>query len=263
MIPRRRRTVYAWDRLLAGGGGPVPPSYTPNSVAFDGSAAYLSDSSFGLADNALGRIALRTRIDGGDGSAKYWLANSINRLLLFRHSSGGVADSRIWLQLLNASATKAYYIKTSAQYLASGSWISIYAAWNTNAAAGAKSGCLVVNGVNQTEVFADTDTAFSVGYAAHGGSGATTAWGFAASTAGANKFPMSEAGVYFDVGVAYEDPLTGYARFFNSNGTRKNDWTGIGSPVLLLNNAAATVGNNAGSGGNMTINGTPTDTTGG
>lgn len=68
------------------------------------------------------------------------------------------------VDLLDSTGASLFSYQTAAAY-STATWLNILSSWNTNAAAGAKTGQLYINDVSDASVNSDTAAAFNIGYA--------------------------------------------------------------------------------------------------
>lgn len=221
-----------------------------NAVDFDGSNDGLSRGAgfTGAADSRTGIISFWFRLDGGDGSEQ----------AIFRSSDGGVniyrnTTNRFHI-FLGGGGT--FEFRTTNTYTASATWRHFLASWSTNAAAGAKTSHLYIDGSSDKTVVSDGSAAFDIDYT-------KADWGVGFNPgAGTNKFDGCLAEVYCAFGQfldfsnsANRDKFRSAAgKPLSSLGTDGSTPTGS-APTVYLNNPAPSFQTNKGTGGNLTVTG--------
>lgn len=215
--------------------------YTASATTFDG-ATYMTRGTdlSGLSDGQKGTISLWIKYNGGNGSYQRILYRNGAFVVLDRTSG-----DKFMLQCYDSGSVKRLDLTSVNTWNSTSGWIHLFVSWDM-ATAGARH--LWVNGVDETAV-----TTFSVGstLAYSGGSN----WGFGATDTGSTKCNacISEPWVSF---TSYWEPSANITKWRTAGGkpTGNNVIDGV-TPILYLPNLYGTFQNNAGTGGNFTVNG--------
>lgn len=226
-----------------------------NAVSYNGTNAYLSRASdfTGDADSSQGVLSIWIRLDAVPGT-NFIFSNEAETMVLNNQASGKlrfrVTDS--------AAASKSLTFDANTGYTTQGTWRNILASWNTNFSAGNKLKQIYINGSSDLGTVTDASTAFTIDYTRAG-------WAVAARFDDpTNLFQGSIAEMFFAPGHYLDFSVSANRDIFYNSATGKPANVGnlpaaAGfSPILYLTNPASTVNVNSGTGGNMTINGTPT-----
>ncbi len=227
-----------------------------NALAFNGSGFLFNSGLSNLPDSYVSSISFWFRLDGGDGT---------NMRFIW---PGGVVITRTSANKINAlvantSGSTMLSGTTVNTYTASSIWHSLCFSCNTNFSAGNKLFNLIIDGASDVASVSD---------------------GLAADKIGNNTFYSSAVGIAIGndgIGVKYSGSLAesyvnaaSYIDFSNSANVQLFR-SSLGQPVFLgyngsiptgsapciyINGASSSAGNNAGTGGNLTITPTITDT---
>jgi hypothetical protein len=237
--------------FAVGGAGRV------NAVDYNGSTDYLSRASAlaGAPDTGVGIISVWFRVDGGDGTDR--------PIITFIASGSSPAvrvvlafDNFLRFSFIDVAKGGFYDFTFTSTVLASSSWNHALCNYNHNATSGSRTAQLYLNGVSGVSVGADSGPAFTADYATSG---------ITASIAreGSAYYNGALAELYFAPGQSLDLSMSANREKFNSGnrpvflGLDGSLPTGT-APAIYLPNPAATVNVNAGTGGNFTINGSPT-----
>ncbi len=236
--------------LLGGGFG----GYTTNAVDFNGSADYLSKAAdlTGNADGSRGILSVWFRLDGGNGADMAFMHNTGDKVQVDRNSS-----NKLSIYFGDAGGTASFRMDSSTSYTSGATWRHLLASWDLNYSAGNKLKHLYVNDVSDLGTVSDSSAAFNADYT-------RTSWTIGRYTdASLWFFNGCIAEFYFAPNQFLDFSNSANRRKFIS-ATGKPVYPGAtGSlptgtaPLIYLPNPAATVGTNAGTGGNFTINGSP------
>ena len=238
--------------LMSYGGG-----YAANSVDYVAATPdYLSKVTdfTGNADSRTGILSAWVRLDGGNGSTLEMLGSLANTFNSFRNNA-----NLFHFQVTDTGGVTTFVYKTVNTYTSGATWLNVLSSWDTNAGAGAKVAHLYINDTSDVTVTSDTGAAFDIDYTV-----ATWAVGTNANALGVNSnFDGCMAELYFAPGQYLDFSSSSNRRKFISAtgkpvslGTDGSTPTGV-APILYLPGVAASVNVNAGTGGNMTINGSP------
>lgn len=229
-------------------------AFQANAVDYNGSSDYLLRASdyAGIADSRQGILSFWMRIDGGDGTQMFPFSNYSQTCRIVRETSNDFT-----MLISSAGGASAVFRQSSGGSLtASASWRHALLSWDTNFSAGNKLLHFYIDGVDVGTSITDSHAAFDVDYT-------VGAWSVAATTDPLYPFNGALAEMYFAPGQYLDFSQQANRELFRSPAGKP---VGLGSdgslptgtaPILYLPNPAATVGNNAGTGGNLTINGSP------
>lgn len=224
-----------------------------NAVDFDGTNDYLTRGAglTGATNSSQGILSMWLRLDGSNGAALSIIRTAGSEMSVTKGS-----DNVFRVLVNDAAGAKSFQIPTATAYTAGATWLHLLYSWDTNFSAGNKIAHLYVNGVNDKGTVTDADTAFDCDYT----------WtdmriGAAIVPSPVQKFDGCMSEFYFAPGqfLDFSDP-SNRLKFRKSNG-KPQDLGSDGStptgtaPKVYLKNAAASFGNNSGTGGNFTITG--------
>ncbi len=237
-----------------GGGAAAAAPYTANAVDFNGSNQYceiLTDFA-GAVDSSTGIFSAWLRFDGGNGSTQSIHVNGPVSTYVRK------ATTNLFAVALTSDGGLGFFFGSVTAYTSGATWYHLLISWNTNFTAGNKIGQLYVNDVDDYALGNDNDAAFTVNYT-------PGAWGVAArSTAHSTLLNGCLSDLYFAPGQYLDFSNSANRRKFISATGKPVSLGADGStptgtaPILYLPNAFGTVNVNAGTGGNMTLGGTPT-----
>lgn len=238
---------------LVGFGGLAGEEGKPNvnAVDFDGASDYLSRASdlTGDADSSQGILSVWMRLDSAP-STPFIIGNDSAYFSLH------MLSNKLRIESYDSAAANRFTFKTVNSYTSTSGWMHLLAAWDTNFSAGNKLSHLYINDSSDITVEYDGDSAFNIDYT-------RTIWEICSRAGGANKFDGAIAELYFAPGHYLDFSDSSNRRKFITAGGKPVDLGADGStptgsqPILYLPNTAASVGTNAGTGGNFTINGSP------
>lgn len=227
-----------------------------NANDFDGSSNYLTRGAdlTGVSDGPLGAMSLWFRLDGGDGSQLRLWTNDQNDGYCTAYRG---TDNKLRVDLYDSTAALNLKFGSTGTYLAGATWHHVCASWNTNFSAGNKLYKMIVDGVDVTATVADASNAFDIAYVS-----ATTNFGMYGGTTGNNKFNGCIAETWFAPGQYIDFSVAANVQKFRTVSGRPANLgpagalpTGV-APAVYLPSATSSMGTNAGTGGNFSINGT-------
>ncbi len=245
--------------ILSGAGGGPPPSYTTGAVSFDG-ATTLDSTTFIVSDSPVGVMSLWT-FPTVSGQYSYYSATHSGGYWTIRLGTdagpGDIINCDFWD---GATNTKEFQFHATSPTLALNTWNNIIISVDTNHAAGAKVGVIVLNGTSiSVTVVNDADTAFDIG------------WGVSGETMEPVSFPLGYGADFWVASGQYLDITTApnIAKFISGGkpvdlGADGSTPTGTAPPIFLRrapSAAASTFATNLGTGGTFSI-GSGTTTTG-
>ena len=203
----------------------------------------------GIAASSTGTISAWMRLDGSNATEMWILGGATSRVILRRSTSNTIQ------MLVEDSAGTNYAIWTSTStFTASAVWIHVCAAWNVNAAAGARTFQMYINDVADGSLSSDVGVAFNAYYN-------DTNWGVGASNAGGVPMNGALSDVYFAPGQYLDLSNVTNRRKFITSTLRpvflgKDGSLPTGSqPAIYLANPYSSFQTNLGSGGNFTVTG--------
>lgn len=249
-----RAVVAQLTTLGVGGGFTIPNTYVANAVAFNGStqSLTLATNFTGAADSATGILSMWLKINGGDSTTMSMLRNTSGFVDISRSSA-----NKFNFMFMDSTGLLTFNFGSVATYATSTTWLNVLSSWDVTLGVGSKVSNLYVNNVSDKTVIADATLGFNVDYT-------SGAWGAMAAQNASQKFNGCEAEIYFAPGKFLDFTIAGNrAKFIDGNGKPvslgADGSTPTGTaPILYLPNAFGTVGANAGTGGNMTANSSPT-----
>lgn len=235
----------------------TPPAPTVVGINVDSSSAFYTRSTdfTGIVDASTGIISVWLRTDT-IASAEFPLFFCGGAIQL--QINNGSFAGQILVVLQSPVGTEFSFRSTLATGLTMGSnygWVHVLVSWNTNFSAGNKLGQIYLNGYDAgfTRV-SDTAGAFVVDY-----TNSPSTIGYASSYVGGVSELYFAAGQYLDFTVqANVDKFISSTGYPVDLGTSGQIPTGTSPTVYLRNSTVSTWGNNLGTGGNFTQNGTPT-----
>lgn len=242
------------SQLLASYGGAA--AYVANAVDFDGTNDYLSKATVftGGPTSGLFSISIWFRLDGGDGTTLdlACFQNSVtSRGFLMRR----LTTNKIQVVFQDDTGAAGVLVVTSTStYAAGATWHNVLFSADINQNVGAKSPLLYIDNASETNINTDS------------GTGGQLLWGSLVDTMSiaarvtSNKFNGCLAETWAAPGVQLDYSSSTIRAKFISGGKPVNlGTTGTipATPLLYLPNVAASVGTNASTGGNFTINGAP------
>lgn len=236
---------------------PLLTSYIPNAVDFDGTNDFLSLTTALIGGPTSGKLSgsLWFRLDGGDGSFLV-LANFRNSITHNGPAIARTTGNKIQIIAQDTTDASELFFQTTASFTASATWHNILFSYDLNNASGARTPLLYIDGAADLNVTTDT------------GTGGTDVWGttinqlnIASVPGGTSKWNGCIAESWYAPGVQIDFTNAVNVAKFISGGKPVNlgsDGTATGfTPLIYLPNAFGTVGANASTGGNFTINGAP------
>lgn len=234
----------------AGGAG----KYNVNAVDYNGSTDYLSRASdfAGNVDSSKGIFSAWVRLDGGDGTSLFLLTNSGTYVRITRSSGNKFA-----FLLRDITTAITYIYNTNNSYVAGATWLNILSSWDTSVGGTTLTATLYINNVSDITGIVGA-VPFTIEYTnAPWGVGATETGGAGTFFNGCISELYFAPGQYLDFSVA-----ANRAKFITSLGKPVSlgldGSTPTGTaPLVYLKSPVATVGTNSGTGGAMTVNGTP------
>lgn len=237
------------------------PPLIVDAVDFDGINDYFNKSTpwTGAIDSSQGILSLWFRLDGGDGSRRVLFSSRDtvggNNILQVERD----ASNKIVLTLEGGGIAAS--ITSTSNYTVASGGIHVLASWSTNFTAGNKLLKLVINGVSQGTI-ADSGAAFTGPWAA-----ASQEHRLAEQFNGNNNFDGSLAEFYLNISTYLDVTQANVMGKFRTVagkpaniGTTGSTPTGSTPMVYLSVRPGGVVADfavNRGSGGNMTVNGSP------
>lgn len=236
--------------------GMMGGTFFANAVDYNGSTDYLSRSSafVGGANNSQGIFSSWFRLDGGDGTSLFFFGADVgagaNSTLIRRNSSNGIS-----IALQNAGPTAIFQFATAASYITSATWHHLLISWDTGFGSGSRFSNLYIDNVSDNILGTDTGSSFTNNFSTETNLNV-------AADGGSSLFNGCLAEVYLASGQYLDFSILSNRQKFILNGkpvslgSTGSTPTGI-APTIYLPNMAATIGTNAGTGGDFTINGSP------
>lgn len=231
----------------------IDDTYYANATDYNGTTDYLSKAAdlTGNADSRTGTLSFWFRVDGGNGTLRQIYYNTSGHVYIALNASNQVSIS-----LFDSAGTNELSFRTGTGLSAGATWHHVLASWNTNAGSGAKTYQINLDGFNDTVLIADSSPAFDIDY--------TATNHYIAAQAGSVYFNGALAEFYFAMGQYLNINLISVDRKFLTVSNKPEFLGSTGElptgtpPLIYLKNPAASVGTNAGTGGNFTVNGSPT-----
>ena len=239
--------LHAQTMGISPAGATPSVGFSANAVDYDGTSDFLVRGSdlTGAADDNQGVFSLWFRLDGGDGNNLIMFDTTDVRHRHFRNTSNSLN-----LQVGNTAATLIFQESTTGCCTSSGTWHHFIMSWD--------------NDVPTCQLYID-DVVETVGGCTMSGTvdGTQANWYVAALNSEILPFHGCFAELYYNQTEHINLDITANRRDFISAGGAPVDLGSTGStptgnaPIIYLNGVAASVGTNAGTGGNFTINGSP------
>jgi len=239
------------SQLLLGVGksAQVSAAYVASAVDFDGSTDFLDRSSdfTGNSDGKLGIVSVWIRIDGGAGTGRHMVRASSNNVRVTVRS-GDILQVKVE----NVGGTDILVIESTTTFSPGASWIHLLVAWDLNT----PEVHLFIDGVDD-EAGGATETDDTINYT-------NSDWGVGASASGASLFNGCISELYFNMDEFLDITIASNRDKFRDSATSKPvDLGSDGStptgtaPILYLNGDSTNFEINQGTGGDLTVNGTP------
>jgi hypothetical protein len=200
------------------------------------------------------------------GIVSFWYKNGASSgdiQTFFGTQNGGFtiqrgSDNKLFFEVLSTSTSFTFNMTTSSTYT-SNAWRHVLISWDTNFSAGNKLGSIYVNGSLQTVATTDSVAAFSTNFDADS---TWKRWNVANNNAGTEPIKSCFCEPYVNLGQWLDFSVEANLRKFYKSTGKPADLGLTGSvptltqPQIYLPNGYATINTNAGSGGNLTVNGT-------
>lgn len=237
---------------------PLPPEeYIANAVDYDGTNDWLSRSTpfAGALDAGVGLFSVSVKRSSVAGNEQHIMdMNGTGGRYSFVFSATASSDRFYFYAQRGANV---FYVIGSTEITADGNWHNILVEWDHNQPTSSRLVRMYVDNTLQTNaVVTNTGVAFTVDLSAISD---IKVAGSAVGTT--NNVNGGLAELYFAHGVTLNTSIAENRELFIVDGKPAGNLltTGAPSPLIYLPNSAATVNINAGTGGNMTVNGTPSD----
>jgi hypothetical protein len=222
-----------------------------NAVDYNGTTDYLSKTTqLTAATPGKAMFSCWIRIDGGNGTSR--------RIF---HQNLGVdvsltTGNKVQGFFNNSTSSRSFTIVGSTSLTSGVAWHHIAMSIDVGLAAGSKIGQIYVDGVAETVTKTDANPAFVLGVT-------DPNTNIASAVGPSLYFNGALAEVYLSIATQL-DLATNITKFRTAAG--KPEVLGVDgstptgtAAIVYLNNPAATIGTNKGTGGNFTVNGTPAD----
>ncbi len=229
-------------------------AFRANAVDFDGTNDYLTRGGdlTGSKNGRQGTLSVWLRLDGGDGSILSFLSNGTG--ISFRRNN----NNTLAFNLDNASGGALARFSSTATFLASSAWLHVLLSWNVNFSIGNKIIQLYINDASAAISMGSDQNPNNIGYSG-------SDWTVGAGKSGGSLFNGAISELWFDQSNHIDLSVTANRRKFIGAGGKPVSLGADGSlptgtsPILYLNNPAASFGINKGTGGSFSVTGSLDD----
>ena len=230
-----------------------------DAVNFDGTNDYLLKTTAlsGVSDSRTGIFSCWLNMQGGDGTNQdIYAADGDGSVCTILRRSANI----VRVTLANNLISSAFQFASTETLVVADGWTNVLISWDTNAAAGLKTGHLYFNDADASvSVLLDSSAAFDVDYVA-------SEWAAGASTSASRKLNADMAELYFAPGQFLDFSVEANRRLFIDAGGKPVDLGSDGSTPtgaapavyfsVLPGDAASDFATNRATGGNFTETGT-------